>query len=181
MSAPEPPDDEDARAFAEAMRGVRSRPPAAHLPVVSTPPPARPLQSAADEQAVLAELLDGPDPDSFESGDTVIYRGEGVPDATWRRLRRGQFRLDAELDLHGLNRERAREALGRFLAEARERDWRCLRVIHGKGNGSPNSGPVLKRAVDGWLRRHRPVLAYCSALPHHGGTGALYVLLRGRG
>jgi DNA-nicking Smr family endonuclease len=68
--------------------------------------------------------------------------------------------------------------VAQFIAECRDRDLRCVRIVHGKGNGSPNSGPVLKGLLDGWLRRRRDVLAYVSARPVDGGTGAVYVLLR---
>ncbi len=95
-----------------------------------------------------------------------------------RRLRRGHYRVDGNLDLHGMNRARAQQAVAGVLADCAVRDRRCVRIVHGKGNGSPNSGPVLKRLLDGWLRRRRDVLAYCSARPADGGTGAVYVLLR---
>jgi DNA-nicking Smr family endonuclease len=142
------------------------------------PPSTRPRQQELDEMAVIAELIDGPDPETFDTGETLAYRADGVQDSLWRRLRRGSFRIQAELDLHGLNREKARHATAAFLQRCRDRDHRCVRIIHGKGNGSPNSGPVLKVALDGWLRRRRDVLAFASARPEHGGTGAVYVLLR---
>jgi DNA-nicking Smr family endonuclease len=101
-----------------------------------------------------------------------------LQDTVWRRLRRGAYRIGAELDLHGLNRERARLAVQEFLADCQERNLRCVRIIHGKGLGSPNTGPVIKSLLDSWLRRRRDVLAFCSARPQDGGTGAVYVLLR---
>jgi DNA-nicking Smr family endonuclease len=84
----------------------------------------------------------------------------------------------AELDLHGMTSELARSALREFMAECRRRDHRCVRIIHGKGRGSSNRGPVLKGKVNRWLRQRDDVLAFCSARPVDGGTGALYVLLR---
>lgn len=171
-------DDDELSAFRDAMAGVQRRPDAAHVAPTRPPPSAQPRQSRLDELAVLAEMLDGPDPDTFESGDTLSYRSNGIQDSVWRRLRRGQYHLEGELDLHGLNRDKARLAVGIFLAQCQDRRWRCVRIIHGKGNGSPNSGPVIKSLVDGWLRKRREVLAFTSARPHDGGTGAIYVLLR---
>lgn len=132
----------------------------------------------ADDLEVLKELLADPDPDIVDSGDTLLYRAHGVQDSVMRRLRRGHYRIEAELDLHGLNRERARLAVSEFLLRCHDQDRRCVRIIHGKGNGSPNSGPVLKSLLGSWLARRRDVLAYCSARPVDGGTGAVYVLLR---
>lgn len=175
MSADTPEDDLD---FHHAMRGVRRRTPVERVARAAPllPPAAR--HSRADEAAVLAELLSGPDPDHFASGDALSYKSDGVQDRVLRQLRRGGFRRDAELDLHGLNRDKARAAVIAFIVECRAADRRCVRLIHGKGNGSPNSGPVIKRLLDGWLRKLRDVLAFCSAPPEDGGTGAIYVLLR---
>ena len=173
------PDDEetDAAAFLAAMRDVTRRTPK-HAPPPVTPLLPRPRQSEADERAVLAELLDAPDPELLESGDTLSYRAPGVQDGVLRKLRRGQFRVEKELDLHGLSRDKAREIVGRFLAYCQDHRLRCVRIIHGKGNGSPNSGPVIKTLLDGWLRRRKEVVAFCSARPTDGGTGAIYLLLR---
>lgn len=178
---PNPPDDETIEDFAALMRDVKPRPPServARRPAASAP---LPRQSLADERAVIAELLSGPDPEHFESGETISYTAPGVQDRVLRQLRRGGFRIDAELDLHGLNRDKARAEVALFFAECRDRDHRCVRIIHGKGHGSPNTGPVLKRQLDGWLRKLRDVLAFCSARPVDGGSGAIYVLLRRRG
>ena len=170
--------DDDSAAFGAAMAGVRKKVPTERVPRVAPRPPAEPRQSAADDRAVLAELLAGPDPEYFESGETLSYTAPGVQDRVLRQLRRGAFRLEGELDLHGLNRDKARAAVVAFVAECRVLDRRCVRIIHGKGNGSPNTGPVIKRQLDGWLRKLRDVLAFCSARPQDGGTGAIYVLLR---
>jgi len=157
-------------------------PPSDRLPPVLKPLPVpHPRQRELDDAAVMAELMLEPlYPEDFESGDTLSYRGEGIQDSVWKKLRRGQFRLQAECDLHGLNRDDARLEISRFLAQCADQDRRCVRIIHGKGNGSPNSGPVIKRALDGWLRKRKDVLAFCSARLHDGGTGAVYVLLRAR-
>jgi DNA-nicking Smr family endonuclease len=86
--------------------------------------------------------------------------------------------MDSELDLHGLRADEAKRAIAAFLAEALARGARCVRIVHGKGLRSKGDGPVLKQRLDGWLRRRDDVLAFCSARREHGGTGAVYVLLR---
>jgi DNA-nicking Smr family endonuclease len=101
------------------------------------------------------------------------------PDAL-RKLRRGQWAVQAELDLHRHTIEQARIALAGFLADACRRHWRCVRVIHGKGLGSPNREPRLKGKVRRWLQHKDEVLAYCEARPAAGGSGAVVVLLRAR-
>lgn len=140
-------------------------------------PSTRPLSREADEAAVIASLLDQ-DPEDVETGEEFMFRRPGIQLATLRRLRRGQYRCDAELDLHGQFVNTARHALAVFLAEARELDHRCVRIIHGKGLRSGNRGPVLRQKVAGWLRQRNEVLAYCSARRVDGGTGAVYVLLK---
>lgn len=131
-----------------------------------------------DEARVLADSLafDAHDLD-VESGEELGFRRDGVSESVLRRLRRGEYAVRDELDLHGMTQDEARAALGAFLAEAALHDRRCVRVIHGKGRGSGNRGPVLKSAVNRWLRRHAVVAAFCSARRNDGGTGALYVLL----
>jgi len=142
-------------------------------------PEAIPRSAAADERAVMAELLADPvNIEELEYGETLSYRAEGVQEGIIRRLRRGHYRIDGNLDLHGYNRHQARLAVIDFLAECHDHMRRCVRIVHGKGNGSPNSGPVLKAHVDSWLRRRKDVIAFCSAPPNDGGTGAAYVLLR---
>jgi DNA-nicking Smr family endonuclease len=95
-----------------------------------------------------------------------------------RKLRRGQFIVGAELDLHGMTVPVAHRALNEFLARCLTTDTRCVRVIHGKGLSTPDRSPVLKSRVNNWLQQHGDVLAYCSARAHDGGTGAVYVLLK---
>ncbi len=170
--------DDDEALFRSAMSGVRRAPPAQHVPIRPPPPAPKPRQRLADDLEVMKELLAEPDPEWLESGDTLQYRAPGVQESVLRHLRRGRYRVETELDLHGYNRIQARIALTEFLAMCQDRDLRCVRIIHGKGNGSPNSGPVLKTHLDSWLRRRRDVVAFCSARPADGGTGAAYVLLR---
>jgi DNA-nicking Smr family endonuclease len=94
-----------------------------------------------------------------------------------RKLRRGDWRIQGQLDLHGLRREDAREALAQFIKEANSAGWRCVRVVHGKGLGSPGKAPVLKGRVQSWLIQKREVMAFVQARPAEGGAGALVVLL----
>jgi len=175
----EPAEDQADADFREAMSGVRPHATPDRLEPLVRRPSTRPRSTEADEQAVLEEMMsDTLNPEDIESGDTLTYRGDGIQDSVWRRLRRGNYHIRAELDLHGLNRDAARQAVAQFLADCQNNDARCIRIIHGKGRGSPNSGPVIKALLDGWLRQRKDVLAFCSARPHDGGTGAVYVLLR---
>lgn len=171
-------EDEGDDEFRRAMRDVRRHVPGDREGRARAVPSPAARQREADEAAVIQELLSGPDPDYFETGETLSYRAPGVQERVLRQLRRGGYRREAELDLHGLNRDRARQAVSEFLALCLQKDFRCARIIHGKGKGSPNSGPVLKRELDGWLRKVKVVVAFCSARPADGGSGALYVLLR---
>ncbi|MFZ1445006.1 MAG: Smr/MutS family protein, partial [Candidatus Dechloromonas phosphoritropha] len=83
-----------------------------------------------------------------------------------------------EIDLHGLNRDEARSNLAAFLAKSLKQGRRCVRIVHGKGHGSPGREAVLRRLVRGWLVQKSEVLAYCQAKPQDGGEGAVIVLLR---
>jgi len=168
-------DPDDAALFRDAVQGVKPLKRSGRLPPEKRAPAPRPLQLEADEQAALQEMRDGPLPDV---GDELSYRGDGLQDSAFRRLRRGAYRVDAELDLHGLRADEAKLAVVRFLAEGQDRGARCVRIIHGKGLRSKGDGPVLKQRVDAWLRQRKDVLAFVSARREHGGTGAVYVLLR---
>ncbi len=168
-------DSDDADLFRDAMRGVRRRPSPNRIAPRPAPPPSRPRQTEADEKAVLVEMMDGP---LIESGDELSWRRDGIQDSVFRRLRRGQQHIGDELDLHGLRANEAKHAVASFIGDCRSRDLRCVRIIHGKGLRSTGPGPVLKQYMEGWLRRRSDVLAYCSARPNDGGTGAVYVLLR---
>ncbi len=111
-------------------------------------------------------------------GEALYYAVPGVQERVMRRLRRGQYPPDALLDLHGLSVEEARSEMLEFLAECRQRGVHAVLIIHGKGYSSQQGQPVLKGMVNHWLRDYPDTLAFCSALPEHGGTGALYLLLR---
>ena len=95
-----------------------------------------------------------------------------------RKLRRGQYAIEAQLDLHGNTVPEARERVSTFLRDMQTQGKRCVRIIHGKGKSSEGKLPVLKGKVNAWLQQWDQVLAFCSARPNDGGTGAIYVLLR---
>lgn len=143
-------------------------------------PPAQARQRESDEAAVLREAIS----DEFDvetlldTDDTLSFRRADVGPDVVRKLRRGVWAIQAQLDLHGLRREQAREHLGAFLREADRQGLRCVRVIHGKGNGSPGREPVLKSKVKTWLVQKAEVIAFAQARAADGGHGALLVLLR---
>lgn len=166
--------------FREAMADVK---PLSHdkiLPKRKKPQP-RPLQLEHDQRQVLKDMMSSDlHSADLETGEELLFVRDGLHPNTLRRLRRGKFRIEAELDLHRMTSEQARQQTATFLALCKAQGKRCVRIIHGKGLGSVEKKPVLKGKVDTWLRRHNDVLAYCSARPMDGGTGAVYVLIRKR-
>jgi DNA-nicking Smr family endonuclease len=175
--APPPPSDEEL--FRAAMRDVI---PLQHDRVYFAPPLPRPQprQRELDEEAALYESLYDLSPLDLclEGGDEPAFLRPGLPRALLRDLRRGRWVVQAQLDLHGATREQARELLAMFLAGCLKRGVRYVRVIHGKGLGSPGREPVLKGLVLGWLAQRGEVLAFCQARASEGGAGALMVLLQ---
>jgi len=170
--------DEDKNLFREAVSGTvpleQQRIPPHHAPI-----PARPRQREEDEARVLDDMLSGDlDPAELETGEELFYCRTGLQHGVLKKLRRGHYAVEAELDLHGLRVEEARQALTPFLHDALTRRLKTVRIIHGKGHGSLHKLPVLKGKVNHWLRQREEVLAFCSARPVDGGTGAIYVLLR---
>jgi DNA-nicking Smr family endonuclease len=149
------------------------------------PAPARPQpaplarQRLRDEAKVLRESIsDDFDVESLlDTDDNLSYRREGVGPEVVRKLRRGVWAIQAQVDLHGLRRDAARERLGAFLRESTQAGLRCVRVIHGKGNGSPGRTGVLKIKVNGWLVQRIEVIAFAQARAAEGGLGAVVVLL----
>jgi DNA-nicking Smr family endonuclease len=124
----------------------------------------------SDEAAPAADAVTG--------NEALSFQRAGVRIQVMRRLRRGLYPIDDELDLHGLSQAAARSELADFIARSRDRGCRCVRIIHGKGHRSGARGPVLKIAVNLWLRRLPDVMAFVSARAMDGGAGAVYVLLR---
>lgn len=150
-----------------------------------TDPPALPIphQTRKDERVALSESLYGPFSvdEALETGEELAYLRPGLPPQLLRRLRRGDWVIQADLDLHGMNRLEAAENIAAFLNECAARGLRCVRIVHGKGLGSRNRQPVLKAKLRKWLLPRKDVLAYCQAPAADGGSGALVVLLVARG
>jgi DNA-nicking Smr family endonuclease len=143
-----------------------------------TPPIAH--QRLKDEQAVMAESLS----DEFdvttllETDGELSYRQPGIGMDVLRKLRKGEWSIQAQIDLHGLRREQARVAMAEFIRDSAKLGLRCVRVVHGKGLGSVGKEPVLKGKVRSWLVQKKEVIAFCQAKPSEGGAGALLVLLK---
>jgi len=174
------PSEEEVRLFREAVGPVRTLEHDRHVPQTPGPAPV-PSQRLRDERQVLRDLLsDGLDPADLETGEELVYLRPGLPYSLLRRLRRGQFSVGPQLDLHGLTVDEARTALGAFLHEVQRGGRRCVRIVHGKGLRSGQRGPVLKQTVNALLRRVGAVVAFHSARQVDGGTGAVYVLLAGK-
>ena len=151
-------------------------------PAIEKPrPKARARMAEQDEAQALGEfarLLHSSTP--LEAGDVASYRRDTLPPQMFRRLKRGQYSVQDELDLHGASAAQAEQLLRQFLLEAHDHDHGCVRIIHGKGLQSDGSAPVLKNLVDRLLRQRNDVLAFHSAPPAQGGTGAVVVLLARR-
>lgn len=176
-----PPAGGEEALFLEAMAGVerlkeRGRPPE------PSPPEPRIVDEDAEALARLAELVSGEGP--FDIADSDEFIEGSAPELDQRvlqALRRGDFAVQGHLDLHGMNKVEAREAVEHFLASSRKDGKRCVLLVHGRGLNSKDQIPVLKEHLKGWLNRGRIarwVLAFATARPHDGGAGALYVLLR---
>lgn len=166
--------------FRSAMRDVRPLSRERHAMPGGPRPAPIPRQRIADDRAVLSELLQPPTDDyelGVERGEAAAFLRPGLQRRVLRKLKRGQYSVGAEIDLHGTTVAVAKRVLDDFLADCHRHHLHCVRIIHGKGRRSSNRGPVLKGKVDHWLRRRADVLAFCSARPVDGGTGALYVLL----
>lgn len=150
-----------------------------HVVHHSVKPPAIPMKTLEDERQVLRDMLsDAYDPIEIQPGDMLSYYLPGLQNRIVRKLRSGQYRIASELDLHGLNARDAKQQLLKFLHDAHPGQGECVRIIHGKGNRSNHKGPVIKTKINNWLRQHERILAFHSARPVDGGTGAIYVLLR---
>lgn len=171
-------DADDAQTFRAAVRDVK--------PLAPITPPAglarrKPRLRKAGAAALAAESIAADLPlveANVTAADALSFHRPGVRDQVLRRLRRGLYPVEDELDLHGQSQANARDLLAEFITLCRHAGCRCVRIIHGKGYRSGARGPVLKSAVNEWLRRHPEVLAFTSARAIDGGTGAVYVLLR---
>ena len=166
--------------FRRAAGAVKPLRAVGRVQLVRELPPPIPFQQQLDEQRVLQEAIS----DEFDAGtlldvdDSLSFRRPGIGIDVTRKLRKGYWSIQRELDLHGLRREEARESLAAFIRAACREGVRCVRVVHGKGLGSPGKTPVLKSKVQSWLIQKTEVLAFVQARGDEGGAGALVVLLQ---
>lgn len=173
------PEDEDPAALFRAAIGPVTPLRAVETPAIARPRP-KPRARMAEQDDELARgefarLLATSTP--LEAGDVASYRRDNLPPRMFQRLKRGQYSAQDELDLHGATVAQAELLLREFLAEAHAHEFGCVRIIHGKGRQSDGGAPVLKNLMDRALRLRNDVLAFHSAPPNQGGTGALLVLL----
>lgn len=182
MSTNSPDDEDDAALFRSAIGPVK---PLADTPAAPRKPPPMPRARMAERDEIDAHtrLRDsvfqrGIDEMELQAGDALSYRRDQLPSRVFQRLKRGQFSAQDELDLHGATALQAEGLLRQFLKEAHDHDFGCVRIVHGKGLQSPDNAPVLKNVVDRLLRQRNDVLAFHSAPPAQGGTGAVLVLLK---
>ncbi|MDR0702298.1 MAG: Smr/MutS family protein [Azoarcus sp.] len=181
-ASPAAPAPGDQALFLHATAGTLPLPDTGRAEISAPPPPPEPRQRRMDEAAALSESLSVPltFEDCLDSGEAAFLR-PGLRRRLLIDLRRGRWIPQDKIDLHGLNREEAHKALSSFIAAALARGKRCVRVIHGKGLGSPGGVSILKQLSRAWLAQREEILAFCQANPHEGGAGALLVLLRPSG
>jgi DNA-nicking Smr family endonuclease len=166
--------------FINAAGAVKSLPDKGTLLLKKKLPLPEPKQQKLDDEAVLREAIS----DEFDvstlldTDEHLSFRRPGIGTDVTRKLRRGDWSIQRQLDLHGLRSDGARELLSQFIRDAHKQGIRCVRVVHGKGLGSPGKAPVLKNKVHSWLVQKKEVLAFVQAKPADGGAGALVVLLQ---
>ncbi len=172
--------ERERRLFAHAVGPVQAIANPGRIEPRPVPVQPLPVQRQLDEASVMREALS----DEFDietllhTDEMLSYRCPGIGPDVMRKLRDGSWSIQRQIDLHGLRTDEAREALGRFIREAHQQGLRCVRVVHGKGLGSPGRTPVLKNRVLRWLVQKSEVMAFVQARPAEGGAGALVVLLR---
>lgn len=172
-----PLSSEDAALFRQSIGQVTAVKKDKVLLHSKTKPSPRPkLQHTEHDDPLQNKLNDSPELLSNE--DRVGFLSPGLQKNVLKKLRKGHYGLDADIDLHGMTSYAAKQQLLKFLHHCVEDGCRCVHIIHGKGYRSPDSVPILKNDINLWLRQHKDVLAFCSAPPKDGGTGAVFVLLR---
>ena len=170
-------DDNDE--FRRAISGAKPLKTEQRVPDSKPRPKPRARFRRADDEDVLAESLeDDIDVIEHESGGALRFHRQFVGKRTLRKLARGGYSVQGEIDLHGMTLTEAKPRLQDFVKFSASQGRMCVRVVHGKGLGSGERGPVLKNAVNRWLRRWDNVLAFVSTRQVDGGTGAVYVLLQ---
>jgi len=174
------PDNADSALFRKAMQGVKPlKCDNVALGVPRRRPPPVPKQRFLDEELVLEDMLsDNYDLAEMETGEELLFIRPGIQHSTLTKLRRGQYDVKKELDLHGMIVRVARVEVAKFLRDCQNRNIRYARIVHGKGYNSWQKQPVLKIQLNKWLRQRDEVLAFCSARQEDGGTGAVYVLIK---
>jgi len=183
---PEPPAEEpadDEALLREALKDVARIPDPGKATLRRQPAKPVPVQRLRDDEQVLQDSLSDHIPleVGLETGDELVFLRDGLSNMVLRKLRRGHWVTQDQLDLHGLRSEEARQLLVAFLNEALAKGLRCVRIVHGKGLRSENREPVLKRKVGNWLAQRDEVLAFVQARPEDGGSGAVVVLLKAKG
>ena len=172
----------DTEDFRAAVRGVKPLQPPAIPAGLAKPKPRPRVRTALRAETALRTGPHGYGPPAIESDalpdETLSFRRAGIQDQRFKKLRRGLIPAQAHIDLHGMTQQAAWDCLSEFIAHCRDESLRCVCVVHGKGYRSGTRGPVLKSAVNTWLRRSHDVVAFTSARAIDGGAGALYVLLR---
>lgn len=173
-------DENENHLFSEAVKDARPLPASNRATHPHKKPKPIPKQFIRDEQQALRDSLsDNYIPaHELETGEELLYLREGHSPDILRKLRRGHWVIQAQIDLHGLISDDARMYVADFLNGCKKRSLRCVRIVHGKGLGSKNREPVLKHKLRGWLMQRDEVIAYAQAKPEDGGSGAVIVLLK---
>lgn len=181
MTCSDSANDEDEKAlFHIAMRDVAPLPASDKLPQSSAKVSPVPQKQRYTDKTALADNLSDHIEIEMEAGDAWSFMRPGISVQTLKRLRRGYWRIEETLDLHGFTRDEARQELSFFLESCVQNKYRCIRVVHGKGLGSKDREPVLKTRIGNWLIQCTDVLAFCQARSIDGGGGAMLILLRNR-
>ncbi len=183
MKQRQPPTSDDLAAFHTAVAGAVPLRVDERVALELPKPSPTPRQLELDEAAAIAESLYGAFDidDVLAIGDADSFLRTGLPRSVLRDLRRGRWAIQNHTDLHGLNRHEAHTEVARVIAESHSAGKRCIRIVHGRGHGSPGREGILRRLAKSWLARRKDVMAFCHAPPSDGGEGALWVLLRSPG
>ena len=171
--------DDETDLFRRSMDGAKPLKSSERVPEPKRKPVPKARFARADEEKALEESLEA-DIDTIEAAnhENMRYHRPHVGKRTMRKLARGKYAVQAEIDLHGMTVAEAKPRLADFIDYSVKQGLTCVRIVHGKGLGSGHRGPVLKSAVNRWLRKWDSVLAFVSARQVDGGTGAIYVLLQ---
>lgn len=169
--------EEDLLVFQKAMKKVRPLKAQGKVLLQKKVVKKRPFVERPDEEieSKIAFLSDYTNEEVVSSQTHLFFAREGLSPKQLRRLKHGKINIQAILDLHGCDSQSAKEMLLQFIEQCYKKNVRCISIIHGKGHVDQ---PILKNKINQWLRQLEMVLAFCSAIPKDGGTGAVYVLLK---